>query len=237
MWITSMEVQTEQNIEIAPTGDSRLCYGSETLPGAAPFYMYENLSWIHDIHYRWGLPFCTPVTGAEFSMIRTPTTTQPPTPFLSFSHPSFHTSTCPPIEALFHPSPGPFHPSPALWSLIISSFHKSNLTSLLPPIRPSFLHLFRPSPIPWSEWARNMWPVRREPAGPSPAVPPYVDLSPLVLYWFCFKQVKNTRRMRCRRWHEIKKIGKGKREWMGGGEKKRKSPSPYQMYELGPGWI
>lgn len=42
-----MKVQTEQNIEIAPTG-----WGSETLPGAAPFHMYENLSQIHDIHYR-----------------------------------------------------------------------------------------------------------------------------------------------------------------------------------------
>lgn len=35
-----MKLQTEQNIEIAPRSDSQLCGGSETLPGAAPFYMY-----------------------------------------------------------------------------------------------------------------------------------------------------------------------------------------------------
>lgn len=133
-------------------GDSRLCCGSETLPGAAPFYMYENLSRIHDIHYRWGLPFCTPVTGAEFSMICTthhhhhhPNLAAHSSPlFFSSLSPFISPSLCPPIGALFHPSP-------ALWSLIISSLHKSNLTSLLPPIRPSFLHLLRPSPIPWSE--------------------------------------------------------------------------------------
>lgn len=42
-------------------------------------------------------------------------------------------STCPPFVALFHPAPSPFHPTPALWSPTISSFHKSNFTSLLPP--------------------------------------------------------------------------------------------------------
>lgn len=31
-----------------------------------------NLSHIHDIHYRWGLPFCTQVTWAEFPMICNP---------------------------------------------------------------------------------------------------------------------------------------------------------------------
>lgn len=76
------------------------------------------------------------------------------------SHHSFiPTSTCPPIEALFHPPPGPFHPSPALWSLIISSFHKSNLTSLLPPIRLSFFAYSAPPPIPRGARARNMWPA------------------------------------------------------------------------------
>lgn len=134
----------------------------------------------------------------------------PPTPLLSFSHftlsPFISPSICPPIGTLFHPSPVSFHPAPALWSLIILSFHKSNLTSLLPLIHPSFFHLCLPSP-PYhgtSKWAQNMWPERWEPARPPPAVPPYVDLSPPVPYWFCFKQVKNTRRMRCQRWHEIK---------------------------------
>lgn len=70
---------------------------------------------------------------------------------------------CPPIGVLFHPSAAPFHPTPAFWSPIISSFHKSKLTSLLPSISPSFLQLSRPTPITWS---RNMWPERWEPAGP-----------------------------------------------------------------------
>lgn len=152
MWINSTKVQTVQNIKITPTGDSGLRHGSKTLPGAAPFYMYENLSRIHDIHYRWGLPFCTPVTGAEFSMICTPTAAHCSPLFLSSLSPFISPSICPPIGALFHPSPAAFHPSPALWSLIISSFHKSNITSLLPPIRPSFFHLFHPFPFT-TEWA------------------------------------------------------------------------------------
>lgn len=126
------EIQTEQNIKMSPTGDSQLYCGIQTPRGAAPFYMYENLSWIHDIHYIWGLPFCTPVTGTEFSMIRAPP--HPPAahcfPWLSLIPDFIHfSSTCPLFVALFHPAP-------ALWSLTISSFHKSNFTSLHPP-RPS----------------------------------------------------------------------------------------------------
>lgn len=170
----------------------------------------------HDTHPH---PHCRPLLSSPF--------------FLSSLSPLISPSICPPIGALFHPSPAPFHPSPALWSLIISSFHKSNLTSLFPPFPPSLI-----LPLPrTTEQARNMWPGRWELAGPPPAVPPYVDLSPLVPYWFCFKQGKNTRRMRCWRWHEIKKNrGKGEREWRGRrGE--RKSASMYQIYELSPGWV
>lgn len=76
-----------------------------------------------------------------------------------------------------------------------------------------------------------MWPERWEPAGPPPAVPPYVDLSPPVLYWFYFIQVKNTRRMRCWRWHEIKeKEEKGRRGREGGGGKKEKSISVSNLW-------
>lgn len=66
----------------------------------------------------------------------------PPPLFLSSLSPFLSPSICPPIGALFHPTPAAFHPSPALWSLIISSLHKSNLTSLYfhPSFLPSFTH-------------------------------------------------------------------------------------------------
>ncbi len=102
----------------------------------APILHSSHLSRIfHDTHPSPLVATPNPLTAAHSS------------PLLLSSLSSFiPPSICPPIGALFHPSPVPFHPSPALWSLIISSLHKSNLTSLLPPIRPFFLHLFRPSP-------------------------------------------------------------------------------------------
>lgn len=180
--------------------------------------MYENLSWIHDIHYRWGLPFCTPVSGAEFSMIRTPTTTLPPTPFLSFSHLSLHSFLLPhalPVKRCFIPHQVPFIP---LQPFGLLSFHPSISQTLHlyfhPSACPSFTYS-APPPYHRRSEQGTVRLVRWEPAGPPPAVPPYVDLSPPVRYWFCFKQVKTTRRMRCRRWREIKKIGKGEREKKG----------------------
>lgn len=107
--------------------------------------MYENLSWIHDIHYIWGLSFCTAVKGTEFSMIHPSTiTNRHPHCFpLLFSlslipHLIHFSTTCPTFVALFHPAPSPFHPTSALWSPAISSFHKSNFTSLLAH-RPSIM--------------------------------------------------------------------------------------------------
>lgn len=120
--ICELAVQRKENNRTFPTGDSQLF--TENLPGADPFHIYENLSWIHDIHYRWGLPFCTPVTWAEIFMICTsiPTTTSapllPPTPLISLF---ISTSICLPIAVSFHPSTTLFHPCPALWSLIIPS--------------------------------------------------------------------------------------------------------------------
>lgn len=196
--------------------------------------MYENLSWIHDIHYRWGLPFCTPVSGAEFSMIRTPTTTLPPTPFLSFSHLSLHSFLLPhalPLKRCFIPHQVPFIP---LQPFGLLSFHPSISQTLHlyfhPSACPSFTYS-APPPYHRPSEQGTVRLVRWEPAGPPPAVPPYVDLSPPALYWFCFKQVKTTRRMRCRRWREIKNIGKGERG------KKRERPSLYQIYDLSPGCI
>lgn len=147
MWITSMEVQTEQNIEIAPTGDTLLCCGSETLPGAAPFYMYENLSWIHDIHYRWGLPFCTPVTGAEFFHDTHPhhhTATHSFPLVLLITH-SFLLPHALPLKRCFIPHQVPFIP---LQPFGLLSFHPSISQTLhlyyLPSACPS--SLIRPLP-------------------------------------------------------------------------------------------
>lgn len=146
-------------------------------------------------------------------------------PLLSSSHPSLHSFLLPyalPLECCFIPHQLPFIP---LQPFGLLSFHPSISQTLHLYFHPSTLPSFTysaPPPTPRSERERSMRAERWEPAGPPPAVPPYVDLSPPVPYWFCFKQGKNTRRMRCRRWHEIikKTGGKGEREW--GGRKEEK---------------
>lgn len=168
------------------------------------------------------------------------TTTPTPTAALSslFFHPSLHSFLLPyalPLERCFIPHQLPFIP---LQPFGLLSFHPSISQTLhlyfhcIPPhpSHPPFTYS-PPPPIPRSKWVRNMWPERWEPAGPPPAVPPFVDLSPPVPYWFCFKQGKNTRRMRCRRWHEKKKEVRGEER------EKRKSASMYQIYELGPACV
>lgn len=136
-----MEVQTEQNIEIVPTGD--------TLWRAARHFLvllhficmkisHGSIIYIIDEGSRSALQSLEQNFLFFFSMIPAPNPQPPPLPpppptplllfFSSLIHCHFH-SPC------FIPHPAPFHPSPALWSLIISSFHKSNLTSPLPPIR------------------------------------------------------------------------------------------------------
>ena len=144
IWINSIKVQTEQNIQIAPTAILGCTLAERHFLVPFHFYMYENLSWIHDIHYRWGLPFCTQVTGAEFSMICTPNWHHPtaahsyPLPF--FPHPSFHSFLLPyalPLERCFIPQQLPFIPLQAFGLL---SSHQPFL----------FFSLSRP-PLPWRE--------------------------------------------------------------------------------------
>ena len=80
----------------------------------------------------------------------------PPTPLSSFFiplsiHSSLHMPSLP-LECCFIPIPAPFHPTLAFWSLIIPSFHKSNLyifTSTHPPYLP-FTYSTPPPPMPRS---------------------------------------------------------------------------------------
>lgn len=107
--------------------------------------MYGNLSRIHDIHYRWGLPFCTQVAGAEFSMICAPTAAN----CSFFSHPSIHSflHTYPlPLEPCFIPSQLPFIPvqafgllssHPSLSQILHLYFHLS--IPLFPCLIPCYL--------------------------------------------------------------------------------------------------
>lgn len=163
---------------MSPTGYSQLYCSSQTPRGAAPFYMYENLSWIHDIHYIWGLPFCTPVTGTEFSTIR-----PPPHPLPLTVSPRFLSSLI-----SFIPLP---HALPLSWCFIplqpfrLQPFHLSISQTFHPfilPILPS-LSLTLPHVV-GCEPARTVWQQLWGPAGPLSAVPPYVDLSPSIPYRF-----------------------------------------------------
>lgn len=75
MLINSMKVPTVRDIEIAPTGSSRHCHEEER---------GKSLTnpWIHDIHYKRGLRFATPLIGGRiFHAI-------PPPSILSPLHPS-----------------------------------------------------------------------------------------------------------------------------------------------------
>lgn len=151
-----MEAQTEQNIEIVPTGDT-LWRASRHFLVLLHFICMKishgSIIYIIDEGSRSALQSLEQNFFIFFSMIPPPPPPPPPPlpppprrhPLLSScsSHPSFiPTST----RLVSSPIPAPFHPSPALWSLIISSFHKSNLTSLLPPIRLSSFTYAPPPP-------------------------------------------------------------------------------------------
>lgn len=198
--------------------------------------MYENLSWIHDIHYIWGLPFCTPVKGTEFSMIRTlPLTPTNPHPhphcrplLLSLSlipHLIHFSSTCPPFVALFHPAPSPFHPAPTLWSPAISSFHKSNFTSPLAPC-PSITS----PPLCCGPWAKSdhvttnvgaCWACLR-----SATIRWFVSFGSILISISTCEETEEEWGAGC----DIKRKKKGQSRGEGEGSEKT---SQYQLYQLG----
>lgn len=86
------------------------------------------------IHYIWGLPFCTSVTGAEFSMIRTPATTLLSS--LSLIHCFIHSSF-----------PIPSHWSVSSCSSSLSS-HSSSLVSYQFTISQTLHLYYHPSTCP-----------------------------------------------------------------------------------------
>lgn len=168
------------------------------------------------IHYIWGLPFCTSVTGAEFSMIRTPATTLLSS--LSLIHCSIHSSF-----------PMPSHWSVSSCSSSLSS-HSSSLVSYQFSISQTLHLYYHPSTCPSISYSappplremrdQRTWPERLVPAGfllpCSTTISLFVSPSSILTFLI---QVKNTRGMR---WHEIKKRS-GKRVRVE--RKKKKGPS------------